>query len=330
MLRTSDRARSTPVLLAGGLAGLAGLAACMALSAGLLAVTVSTSAGPSQETSGKFSSGTLGDEPQTATPSSEPLLPLILPCGQSIRHELLPHSNVTWQIEGEPGDVLSVHYLSASDSSDLQFDLQLEDESLIQARGGASSSDTRSFLLPRRATYSFTLISDDSGVNYEIALACGGVQPPPSPTPTSLPTPQPTSIPRSAALRSRAGEIEVTGDLVVSLLWQSVADLDLHVIDPREEEIYFENPRSLTGGLLEYEANGSCLTATTEPLESIFWKAGTAPSGKYQVIVDYYATCGNEVEQEFVVGVWIDGELVEMVEGTIGPETLALVHEFRY
>ncbi len=309
---------------------MASLAACMALSAGLLAVTVSTSAGSSHETSGKFSSGTLADEPPTATPSSEPLLPLNLPCGQSIRHELLPRSNVTWQIEGQPGDVLSVHYPSASDSSDLRIDLQLEDESLIQGRAGASSSETQSFLLPRRATYSFTLISDDSEVDYEIALTCGGLQPLPSPTPTSLPTPQPTPIPRFAELRSRAGEIEVTGDLVVSLFWLSIADLDLHVIDPRGEEIYFENPRSLTGGLLEYEANSSCLTATTKPLESIFWKAGTAPSGKYQVIVDYYGTCGNEAEQEFVVGVWIDGELVEMVEGTIGPQTLQLVYEFGF
>ncbi|MEE8367291.1 MAG: hypothetical protein V3S30_03150 [Thermoanaerobaculia bacterium] len=330
MLRTSDRARSTPVLLAGGFAGLAGLASCMAFSAGLLAVTVSTSADSSQQTSGMFSGGTLAYEPQTATPSSEPLLPLYLPCGQSFRHELLPHSNVTWQIEGQPGDVLSLHYLSASDSSDLRIDLQLEDESLIQARGGASSSDTQSFLLPRQATYSFTLISDESGVDYEIALACGGLQPLPSPTPTSLPTPQPTPIPRSAALRSRTGEIKAAGDLVVSLLWMSMADLDLHVIDPRGEEIYFENPRSLTGGLLEYEANGSCLMDTTEPLESIFWKAGTAPSGKYQVIVDYYGTCENEAEQEFVVGVWIDGELVEMVEGSVGPQTLRLVHEFGY
>ncbi len=327
MLRTSGRARSTPVLLAAGSAGLAGLAACMALSAGLLAVTVSTSADSSQETGGRFSSGTLADEP---TPSPEPLLSLNLPCGQSIRHELLPHSNVTWRIEGQPGDVLSLHYPSTSDSSDLRIDLQLEDESLLQARGGASSSDTQSFLLPRQATYSFTLISDESGVDYDIALACGGLQPLPSPTPTSLPTPQPTPIPRSAALRSRTGEIQAAGDLVVSLLWMSMADLDLHVIDPRGEEIYFENPRSLTGGLLEYEANGSCLMATTEPLESIFWKAGTAPSGKYQVIVDYYGTCGNEAEQEFLVGVWIEGELVEMVEGTIGPQTLQLVHEFGY
>jgi len=132
------------------------------------------------------------------------------------------------------------------------------------------------------------------------------------------------------ALRSRAGEIKAAGDLTVSLLWQSIADLDLHVIDPRGEEIFFENPRSLTGGLLEYEANGSCLMATAEPLESIFWKAGTAPPGEYQVIVDYYGTCGDETEQVFVIGVWIGGEMIKLIEGTIAPQTLQVVHKFGY
>ncbi len=330
MLRTSDGARSTPILVAGGFVGLASLAACMALSAGLLALTATTSADTLQEISGERTSSTLAEELQTATPSSEPLLPLDLPCDQPMRHDLLPNSNVTWQMEGQPGDVLSLHYPNARDGSDLRLDLQLEDESLIQADGKASSSDTQSFLLPLQATYNFTLISNETGVDYEISLACGGLQPLPSPSPTSLPTPQPTPVPQYATLRHRAADIEVTGDLVVSLLWQSVVDLDLHVIDPRGEEIYFENPRSLTGGLLEYEANASCLTATTEPLESIFWKADTAPSGNYQVIVDYYGTCGDEALQEILVAVWIDGELVEIVDGTIEPQTMQLVLEFQH
>ena len=237
---------------------------------------------------------------------------------------------MTWRLEGQPGDVLTLHYLRTGGISDLQIDLKLEDRGLIQTNGGASSSDTQSFLLPRQANYNFTLISDVSGVDYEMALDCPRQQTVPSATPTSMPTPQPTSIPRSAALRSRAGEIKAAGDLTVSLLWQSIADLDLHVIDPRGEEIFFENPRSLTGGLLEYEANGSCLMATAEPLESIFWKAGTAPPGEYQVIVDYYGTCGDETEQEFVIGVWIGGEMIKLIEGTIAPQTLQVVHKFGY
>lgn len=89
---------------------MAGLAACMALSAGLLALTATTSADTLQEISGERTSSTLAGELQTATQPSEPLLPLILPCDQPMGHDLLPHSNVTWQMEGQPGDVLSLHY----------------------------------------------------------------------------------------------------------------------------------------------------------------------------------------------------------------------------
>jgi hypothetical protein len=48
------------------------------------------------------------------------------------------------------------------------------------------------------------------------------------------------------------------------------------------------------------------------------------------VIVDYYRTCDDEAQEEFLVGVWIDGELVEMVEGTIEPQAIQLVLEFDY
>ena len=330
MLRASDRARSTPVLLAGGLAGLAILAACMALYAGLFIVSTANSADSSQDIGGFSSGENAAIKVQSATPSPETLLSIDLPCDKSMHHEVLPYSNVTWQMEGQPGDVLSIHYLSAGDSSDLRIDLQVENESLIQAGTGSSSSETQSFLLPRQAAYSFTLITDESRVDYEISLACGGLPINLSPTPTSIQALESTLVPKFAVLRSKAVEVEAAGDLVVSLFWQSTADLDLHVIDARGEEIYFENPRSLTGGILEYEANASCLSATTEPMESIFWKTDKAPTGEYQVIVDYYGTCGEEAHEDFLVGVWIDGELIEMVEGTIEPQTKQLVHEFRH
>ena len=41
-----------------------------------------------------------------------------------------------------------------------------------------------------------------------------------------------------------------TGDVQVTLLWSSVADLDLHVVDPWGEEVCFDNPVSSSGGEL--------------------------------------------------------------------------------
>ncbi len=302
----------------------------MALSAGLFVVSTSASFNPSQGMLAEPSQDHAASQLATATPSPESLRPLVIECSKPLRHALPPNGSATWQMDGEPGDVLSIHYLGASQGSNSLINLQLNDENLLQASSGGNPSEVQSFLLPTQAIYTLTIVSDEMGLEYDIELACGGVQTVQSPTLTITPISEPTPIPKSDSLSSRAAEITATGDLVVYLLWQSVVDLDLHVIDPRGEEIYFENPRSMTGGILEYEANASCLTAINKPQESIFWKADTAPSGEYQVVVDYYGSCEDEGAQDFLIGVWINGELAQLVEGTIEPESQQIVFEFSY
>ncbi len=41
-----------------------------------------------------------------------------------------------------------------------------------------------------------------------------------------------------------------TGDIRVTLIWDNYNDLDLHVVTPRGEEIYFGHQRSMNGGFL--------------------------------------------------------------------------------
>ncbi|MFQ5923020.1 MAG: hypothetical protein ACE5M4_09260 [Anaerolineales bacterium] len=307
----------------------------MAISAALLVASVSPLSGVSEDSRGQPLSEVVSDQHQPASLSSETLGHLDLACDQAVQHELPSDSNVTWRLAGQPGDVLSIRYQSSREGPNPEFDLQLEDQSLLRAAAYQNSSHplaTQSFLLPREGTYSFTVMSDEKGVAYEIALACEeeDAHPTPSPIPAPSPTPEPTPESRADALRARIREVEAVGDVVVSLVWMSVSDLDLHVIDPRGEEIYFENRRSLTGGLLEYEANGSCIMATTEPIESIYWKASTAPRGKYEVKVHHYASCMGEEQLVFVVGIWVEGKLVETIEGTIAPSEFQSVYEFNY
>jgi GYF domain 2 len=79
-----------------------------------------------------------------------------------------------------------------------------------------------------------------------------------------------------------------SGDVQISLLWNNVNDLDLHCIDPRGEEIFYDHTHSASGGQLDVDANGGGpMTAT--PVENIFWPKGKAPKGKYQVYLVYYA-----------------------------------------
>src|SRR5581483_3450251 len=83
-----------------------------------------------------------------------------------------------------------------------------------------------------------------------------------------------------------------TGDVRVTLIWDTTDDLDLHVIDPSNAEIYYGNRNSASGGALDVDSNAGCGTPQPHPVENIFW-ANTAPAGTYTVKVDYFKFCGS-------------------------------------
>jgi hypothetical protein len=101
------------------------------------------------------------------------------------------------------------------------------------------------------------------------------------------------------------------GDLSIQLAWSSRDDVDLHVIDPNGEEIYWDHETSASGGQLDADANRGC-EGTTTPLENVFWAAGTAPSGQYTVLVHLYRVCdGTPTQVPFTVRTLVDGVSTE-------------------
>jgi hypothetical protein len=72
------------------------------------------------------------------------------------------------------------------------------------------------------------------------------------------------------------------GDIKVTLAWDTGADLDLHVVDPSGEEIWWDDPSAKSGGFLDVD------DIDGYGRENIFWEDGTAPSGTYRVYVHYY------------------------------------------
>lgn len=79
------------------------------------------------------------------------------------------------------------------------------------------------------------------------------------------------------ALRGGHGEVQVT------LTWNNIADIDLHVIDPDGVEIYYAHRTSPSGGQLDYDN-----TYGYGP-ENIFWPPNAAPQGTYQVFVKHFS-----------------------------------------
>ena len=99
------------------------------------------------------------------------------------------------------------------------------------------------------------------------------------------------------------------GSLKVNLKWNTTDDLDLHVFDPDDFEIYYrqkEHVCSGVKGLLDIDANAAS-PYTRTPQENIYWKEGkSAPIGKYKVQVVLYNKRDNVENIPFVVTIYPD------------------------
>jgi hypothetical protein len=80
------------------------------------------------------------------------------------------------------------------------------------------------------------------------------------------------------------------GDVQVSLNWDVDSDLDLHVVEPDGEEIYYDNLTSGTGGMLDLDSNAAC-SLDHKRAEHVTWPTGKAPHGTYTVIADSWSLC---------------------------------------
>jgi hypothetical protein len=81
-----------------------------------------------------------------------------------------------------------------------------------------------------------------------------------------------------------------SGDVQVSVSWDAPSDVDLHVVEPSGEELWYGNAASATGGQLDVDSNAACAIDGRQ-IENIRWP-GRAPAGSYTVRVDYWDSCG--------------------------------------
>lgn len=134
---------------------------------------------------------------------------------------------------------------------------------------------------------------------------------------TNAPMPSAATVVDAATMEKRLGEVGAkTGDIQFSLFWRNFNDLDLHCIDPKGEEIYYNNKvSSLTGGTLDVDQNASP-PYNRSPVENIFWPAGGAPPGLYRLYVVFYAQHDSAYLTPFTVRTVVRGK-TNMFSGTI-------------
>jgi hypothetical protein len=101
------------------------------------------------------------------------------------------------------------------------------------------------------------------------------------------------------------------GDPQFSLAWNNRNDLDLHVIDPAGNHIWYRQRTSPTGGELDVDANADRLRTTERPVENIYWPPANAPEGVYTVYVHHYANHGAPDPTPYTLRITIDGRTRE-------------------
>jgi hypothetical protein len=76
------------------------------------------------------------------------------------------------------------------------------------------------------------------------------------------------------------------GEITVTLAWQSSDDLDLHLVEPDGNVVYYSRPRSSNGAELDIDMNVGNNSSET-PIENICYRR-TPPPGKYKVLVHFF------------------------------------------
>jgi hypothetical protein len=96
-----------------------------------------------------------------------------------------------------------------------------------------------------------------------------------------------------------------TGDVQVTLAWNNLNDIDLHVISPIGERIFFGYRLGRCGGCLDVDMN--VVPTTRAAVENVFWPHGHAPRGIYTVFVHHFRRHASSARTPFEVHVLVRG-----------------------
>ena len=103
--------------------------------------------------------------------------------------------------------------------------------------------------------------------------------------------------------------IEVgTGEVQVSVSWDTPTDVDIWLIEPDGTRIFWAFTQSPAGGQLDLDSNPACFLDNINN-ENITYEDGTPPSGEYSVVVDYFSDCGVAGDTNYLVTVRANGSI---------------------
>jgi len=138
-----------------------------------------------------------------------------------------------------------------------------------------------------------------------------------------------TTPPEAADILDRVAKAggSVTGDIGISLSWSVDCDLDLHVITPNKNKIYYQ-AKQKDGGVLDVDVTSCSPSANCNPapVENVAFEGPNVNPGDYEVRVNVYSANGkSNIEYSVVVKA---GDTMKVFHNTIsgGTATVATLH----
>ena len=107
-----------------------------------------------------------------------------------------------------------------------------------------------------------------------------------------------------------------TGRLQISCSWNQLNDVDLHLIEPNHEEIYYGNGTSTSGGDLDVDSNPACSIDNINNENITYGDTAVIQNGEYIVNVDLYSNCDIEGNTSYNITAYYEGELITPTFGT--------------
>ena len=124
-----------------------------------------------------------------------------------------------------------------------------------------------------------------------------------------------------------------SGNIQITLAWPTTADLDLYVVDPNNEQIYYDHDRSNSGGHLDQDARGGCADNQLDAnLENVYWNQVDPPRGNYRVSVRYWAgaPCSTGAgPTTFTLSIAVGGQIIGAYNYTLSPGQQVEVANFQ-
>lgn len=100
------------------------------------------------------------------------------------------------------------------------------------------------------------------------------------------------------------------GVVEIALSWNTNADLQLLVRDPRGDSVFDDTPQVPSGGRLAAAGNVNCNISQTSPVSYVYWPEGLFAPGLYEVEVWYQNPCNDTRPVSFALNVLVNGNPV--------------------